>query len=74
MSRSIRKNKIVPYANASEKKDKTLSNRKLRNIVKVRIKKGNETLPIIREVSNVWNFKKDGKHYWSEITKKEMFK
>ena len=37
----------------SEKQDKKLANRKFRKIVKDKIKKQDEILPLIREVSDV---------------------
>jgi hypothetical protein len=74
MSRSHRNNKIFANFGKTEKFDKTNANKKLRNLVKVRIKKGFETLPILKEVSDVWAFAKDGKHYWAGATKKDMSK
>lgn len=75
MSRSFRKNKICGYTSKeSEKSDKTIANKKLRRLVKVRIQKKSEHLPILKEVSNIWWFDKDGKHYYPEMTKKEQSK
>ena len=74
MSHSYRKNKIFANFGKTEKRDKSNANKKLRLLVKVRIKKGFDTLPILKEVSNVWAFTKDGKHYWDEATKKDMSK
>lgn len=76
MSRSYRKNKIVGNVkNAdSEKKDKTNANKKLRRLVKVRIARQTETLPLLKEISNIWSFAKDGKHYWEGMTKKDSSK
>jgi hypothetical protein len=31
-------------------------------------------VPDINEVSNVWNFPKDGKHYWADAQEKDMRK
>ncbi|WP_396167744.1 hypothetical protein [Flavobacterium sp.] len=75
MSRSYKKTKIVGYTTkVSEKQDKTIANKKLRRLVKVRIAKKNEILPLLREVSNVWNFDKDGKRYYYNINKEGMRK
>lgn len=76
MSRSYRKNKIIGNVkNAdSEKKDKTNANKKLRRLVKVRIAKKTETLPLLKEISNIWSFAKDGKYYWAGMTKKDSSK
>jgi hypothetical protein len=75
MSRSYIKNKIVGYTKKeSEKRDKTIANKRYRRLVKVRISKKSEILPLIREVSNIWSFDKDGKHYYAGMTKLEMIK
>ena len=75
MSRSWIKNKIVGYTKKeTEKRDKTIANKKYRRLVKVRIAKRSEVLPLIREVSNIYQFDKDGKHYYAGMTKLEMRK
>ena len=75
MSRSFIKNKIVGYTKKeSEKRDKTIANKRCRRLVKVRIAKRSEVLPLIREVSNIYQFDKDGKHYYAGMTKLEMRK
>lgn len=64
MSRSRRKTSIRGRTTAnSEKLDRQKSNRKLRRLVKERMKKREEVLPVLREISDVWDFKKDGKGY-----------
>lgn len=75
MSRSFMKNKIVGYTKKeTEKRDKTIANKRYRRLVKVRIAKRSEILPLIREVSNIYQFDKDGKHYYAGMTKLEMRK
>jgi hypothetical protein len=75
MSRSWIKNKIVGYTKKeSEKRDKTIANKRYRRLVKVRIAKRSEVLPLIREISNIYQFDKDGKHYYAGMTKIEMRK
>jgi hypothetical protein len=75
MSRSFIKNKIVGYTKKeTEKRDKTIANKRYRRLVKVRIAKRSEILPLIREVSNIYQFDKDGKHYYAGMTKLEMRK
>lgn len=75
MSHSYRINKIVGNTcKTSEKKDKTNANKKLRRLVKVRIARQTETLPLLKELSNIWSFAKDGKHYWAGMTKKDSSK
>ncbi len=57
MSRSRRKTKISGWTTAtSEKEDKQLANRRLRRIVKEKLKSGEDVLPKLREVSDVWSF------------------
>jgi hypothetical protein len=75
MSRSFIKKKIVGYTKKeTEKRDKTIANKRYRRLVKVRIAKRSEILPLIREVSNIYQFDKDGKHYYAGMTKLEMRK
>ena len=75
MSRSYIKNKKVGYTKKeTEKRDKTIANKRYRRLVKVRIAKRSEILPLIREVSNIYQFDKDGKHYYAGMTKLEMRK
>ena len=69
MSRSVRKTKICGVTNASsEKKDKQDANRKYRRILKILLNKEAEKLPHLREVSNTWTFRKDGKKYNPTLT------
>ena len=71
MSKSYKKNPYTGFTTAkSEKFDKITSNRKLRQKEKNILKSIDNLdeaediiLPDIREVSNVWNFAKDGKMY-----------
>ncbi|AXO79034.1 hypothetical protein DZC78_01100 [Olleya aquimaris] len=75
MSRSKKKTKIQAITTAkSEKDNKTEANRKLRRIVKQKVNSGQMDLPDLREVSNVWNFNKDGKKYKPEMTEKDLRK
>ncbi len=75
MSRSYRKNKIVGNTKKeTEKRDKTIANKRFRRLVKVRLAKKDDVLPLVKEVSNIWQFDKDGKHYYAKITKQEMRK
>ncbi|MEN7551762.1 hypothetical protein AAG747_27855 [Rapidithrix thailandica] len=76
MSRSKKKSKIRSMTTASsEKQDKREANRKLRRVVKQKINNSEEAvLPELREVSDIWNFNKDGKTYDSAMGAKEMRK
>lgn len=74
MSRSYRKTKIFGVLSGSEKKDKQKANRKFRRVVKEKVSHLDHKLPDRREVSNVWDFAKDGKRYISEISEKFMRK
>lgn len=74
MSKSFRKTPIFGMCNGSEKRDKRRANRRLRGRVKVQVQHDAEVLPVLREVSNVWTFQKDGKTYWSSATESAMRK
>lgn len=65
MSRSSRQtSKIGNSCAESEKQDKRKANRNYRRKVRISISKGEEFQPMVREVSDVWKFGKDGKTYW----------
>ena len=70
MSRSYRHTPIAGCAcGASDKYDKRLANRRLRHktnrILMCDVEALAETVyPLMREVSNVWDFVKDGKEYF----------
>ena len=75
MAKSYRKTPIFGIATCpSEKFDKKETNKKLRKEVKIAILKEKEILPIIREISNIWNMGKDGKCYWNNATKADLRK
>ena len=68
MSRSRKKTSKFSMTTApSDKADKANANRRLRRIVKQRLKDDEFieeiALPQLREVSNVWDFAKDGKRF-----------
>ena len=66
MSRSRRRLPIIAHTCSGyrhgEKDDKRQAHRQLRRRVRVAIQK-DAPLPLLREVSNVWNFRKDGKQW-----------
>ena len=65
MSRSFKKTPIHGITMArSEKSDKAIANRKLRRAVKRSINLHEEIQPLVREVSSVWTFSKDGKRFF----------
>lgn len=75
MSRSKKKTKIRGITTAvSEKQDKRDANRKLRRVVKQKVKKGNENLPELKDISNVWLFDKDGKTYDKKMNDRDLRK
>mgnify|MGYP001799486615 CR=1 FL=1 len=75
MSRSRRKNKIRAITTAdSEKQDKRDANRRFRRVVNQKVKQGKTELPLVRELSDVWGFEKDGKIYDAEMTERDMRK
>ncbi len=64
MGNSYRKSWITGNTTCeSEKQDKRFANRKLRKAVKSLMKSNNFNLPNLRELSNIWHFGKDGKHF-----------
>jgi len=65
MSRSRKKHSFIGNGGSSEKLDKQFANRKLRKRVKSAIRNQSIILPEKREVSNLWNMAKDGKHYFN---------
>lgn len=75
MSRSMYKTKKRGITTAtSEKMEKQKANRKFRRITREQVKKGIEALPVIREISDVWVFSKDGKIYDCQMTGIELKK
>jgi hypothetical protein len=75
LSRSYRRTPIFGITTSrSEKQDKAFANRRLRRKVKVCLAADNEELPLLREISNVWSFDKDGKSYCLDPSAKEMRK
>ena len=64
MSRSYRKHPAMGICKGSNKKARTLANRLFRKRSKRKIKKGEEPLYCLREVSDVWEFPTDGLAIW----------
>jgi hypothetical protein len=74
MARSRRRTPIFGITTSrSEKQGKRRANGVLRRDVRQRLPDFPELLPLLREVSNVWSFDKDGKH-WRRATPREMRK
>ena len=75
MSRSKKK---IPKSGITtaetEKKDKRLANRKFRRINNQKLMMGKENFSLMREVSNVWGFDKDGKIFLKNPTDKDFRK
>lgn len=61
MSRSYRKVPKRGIGADSDKKSKRYANRSYRRAVREALHRGNEVMPELREVSDVWDFEKDGK-------------
>ena len=75
MSRSKKKKPIFGYTTCeSEKEDKRITNRKYRRKINQSLISGKEVLPTIREISNIWSFGKDGKHYYKYAESKDLRK
>lgn len=70
MSKSRRKTPKFGHCGGSEKMDKRFANRRLRKLVRKGLRLSQQLdqfiSPLIEDVSNVWNFQKDGKFYWPD--------
>ena len=69
MSRSRRHTPIMGYCGpGAEHWFKHHAHRALRRAVRVALSRGAEVLPLLREVSSVWTWPKDGKQWcgWDE--------
>lgn len=65
MSRSYKHTTISGITTAtSEKRDKQLANRRFRRISKHRVRIDEEPLIDLNEISDPWDFQKDGKRYF----------
>jgi hypothetical protein len=69
MGKSFKKHDYCGHGDGSEKYDKRIANRRLRSSVNRLLRQDPETevLPIIREVSDVWDMNKDGKSYFGDM-------
>jgi len=86
MSRSLRRNPIIGHTTAeSEKYDKRLANRCLRRSSRQALRASQDgsgalpvegvlDLPLLREVSNVYSFDKDGKQWLDDPDPKDLRK
>ncbi|UZR98090.1 hypothetical protein [Chondrinema litorale] len=75
MSRSRKKTKIRGITTSTtEKKEKQDANRKFRRTINQKVKSGEGHLPLLKELSNVWSFSKDGKFFDSEMEDKYLRK
>ncbi|MDQ1266132.1 MAG: hypothetical protein QG635_1284 [Bacteroidota bacterium] len=63
LSGSYRKTPIMGWCSDSDKTSKRKANRKYRHREKNAIEKDSEVIPLKREVTNVYDFAKDGKGY-----------
>lgn len=61
-------------SSTTEKDNKRQANRKLRRIHRQQVQKGDTNFVLLREISNVWAFDKDGKIYLKNPTRKEIRK
>lgn len=65
MSRSRKKTPKGGIASGSDAWDKQQANQALRKAVHQALNEDTEVLPELREKSNIWSFKKDGKKYFA---------
>lgn len=61
MGKLTKKNPYRGACGETDKEDKRKANRKLRRLTKEALKVDNESLPVLREVSDPWDMNKDGK-------------
>ena len=76
MSRSLKKHPYIKIAGRSDKKSRTIANRKLRKANRIRLKRDPESgdFKILREVSDTWEFQSDGLAYYMKNCKKEWLR
>lgn len=75
MSRSYKHTTISAITTAqSEKRDKQLANRRFRRISRHRVKIDKEPLIDLDEISDIWDFQKDGKRYFDPEEAKKFSK
>lgn len=56
----IKNNHLKASNNMSDKQSRAKANRKLRRITRELLAKGEEFLPLLRDVSDTWDFPSDG--------------
>ena len=66
MSRSRRHTPFHGRGADSDQPFKHMAHRCLRRAVRLALLHGQDTLPLLREVSNVWSMPKDGKFWFAE--------
>ncbi len=76
MSRSYKKHPHIKYSGKSDKKSRTVANKKLRRVNKLRLNRDPKTgdFKVLREVSDTWNFASDGLAYYTRDCKKEWLR
>ena len=75
MSRSKIKTPISGITTApSDKEGKRQANRAFRRNTRMEVLKGKEIVSLLREVSSIWDFPKDGKRYWKNLDVKYLRK
>ena len=76
MSRSYKKSPHLKYFGKSDKKSRTIANKKLRKINKLKLIQDPEggDFKVLREVSDTWNFASDGLAYYTKNCKKEWLR
>lgn len=71
MGKSIAKHPFLKIAGKSDKKSRTVANKRLRCKVRLLLRKGLDFFPLLRELSDLWNFNSDGgSRYYRNLDKK----
>lgn len=76
MSRSYKKHPYIKYGGDSDKKYRTIANKKLRRVNKLKLIQDpeDENFKILREVSDTWEFPSDGLAYYSKNCDKKWLR
>ena len=75
MSRSKKKVPIFGYCSDSDKLGKQQANRKFRHFTKTRLRESFDSeMPLLREITSIWNMPKDGKHFWAGAKPQDLRK
>jgi hypothetical protein len=67
MSRSHKHRPYASVCGRSQKRDKRIANRTLRRTTRIEVARGDETVTVMREASNVYSWSQDGTRRWASL-------